>query len=82
MDEATAAIDADTDAKIQRVMSLDFQDATCLTVAHRINTIMNSDSILVMDDGCATEFDSPSNLLGRGGMFRDLVDAWDKEQEH
>jgi len=73
MDEATAAVDADTDARIQKVMSSEFADATCITIAHRINTIMNSDFILVMDNGKAAEFDTPKNLLGRGGLFRDLV---------
>jgi len=79
MDEATAAVDADTDARIQGVMRTEFKNATTLTVAHRINTIMDSDYILVMDDGRAAEFDSPSNLLDRGGMFKDLVDAAAKE---
>ncbi|CAB9522599.1 Multiple drug resistance-associated protein-like transporter 1 [Seminavis robusta] len=75
MDEATAAVDADTDARIQTVMRTEFVNATCLTVAHRLNTIMDSDLILVMDDGRAAEFDKPKALLGRGGMFRDLVQA-------
>ena len=41
----------------------------------RLNTIMDSDLILVMADGRAAEFDTPKNLLNRGGMFRDLVEA-------
>ena len=81
MDEATASVDADTDARIQRVMKTDFRDSTCLTVAHRINTVMDSDRILVMDDGRVAEFDAPGTLLARGGLFRDLVDAWEKEHE-
>jgi len=75
MDEATAAVDADTDARIQKVMRSEFADATCITVAHRINTIMDSDFILVMNNGQAAEFDTPKNLLAKGGMFRDLVQA-------
>jgi ATP-binding cassette subfamily C (CFTR/MRP) protein 1 len=75
MDEATAAVDADTDARIQKVMRSEFAAATCITVAHRINTIMDSDFILVMDHGKAVEFDSPQKLLKRGGMFRELVRA-------
>ena len=75
MDEATAAVDADTDARIQKVMRSDFANATCLTVAHRINTIMDSNYILVMSDGQAAEFDIPQRLMDRGGLFRDLVDA-------
>ncbi|VEU33619.1 unnamed protein product [Pseudo-nitzschia multistriata] len=75
MDEATAAVDADTDARIQKVMRSEFADATCITIAHRINTIMDSDFILVMDKGQAAEFDTPKNLIAKGGMFRDLVQA-------
>jgi ABC-type multidrug transport system fused ATPase/permease subunit len=79
MDEATAAVDADTDARIQKVMSSEFANATCITVAHRINTIMDSDYILVMDDGRAAEFDSPQKLLSKGGLFRSLVVAASKD---
>lgn len=75
MDEATAAVDADSDARIQKVIREEFSGATCITIAHRINTIMDSDYILVMDDGKAAEFDTPQNLLQRGGKFRDLVRA-------
>jgi len=75
MDEATASVDADTDARIQRLLREEFTDATCITVAHRLNTIMDSDLILVMNDGMVEEFDAPKNLLSKGGMFRDLVRA-------
>lgn len=68
-------MDAETDAAIQKVMRTEFSTATCITVAHRLNTIMDSDFILVMSDGKAEEFDTPSNLLSKGGMFRDLVKA-------
>jgi len=81
MDEATASVDADTDARIQRVMRTEFRDATTLTVAHRINTIMDSDYILVMDDGRAAEFDTPGALMQIGGLFKDLVDAWEREHD-
>jgi ABC-type multidrug transport system fused ATPase/permease subunit len=69
------AVDAETDAAIQKVMRTEFAAATCITVAHRLNTIMDSDLILVMSDGKAEEFDTPANLLQKGGMFRDLVKA-------
>jgi len=80
MDEATAAVDGDTDARIQRVIRTEFANATVLCVAHRLNTIMDSDYILVMDDGLAAEFDTPNILLERGGLFADLVQAYEKEQ--
>ena len=75
MDEATAAVDVDTDAKIQAVMKNEFAEATCITVAHRINTILDSDYILVMDDGKALEFDKPDQLLQKQSSFRELVEA-------
>lgn len=80
MDEATASVDADTDARIQRVFRSEFKDATCITVAHRLNTIMDSDLVLVMDSGRAAEFDKPSTLLtNEDGIFKSLVDAWEEE---
>ena len=75
MDEATASVDADTDARIQKVMRSEFATATTITVAHRINTIMDSTHVLTMDNGQAAEFDTPQNLLKKGGLFRDLVRA-------
>jgi ABC-type multidrug transport system fused ATPase/permease subunit len=66
----------DTDSRIQIVMRNEFENATCITVAHRLNTIMDSDYILVMDDGRAAEFDKPKTLLRKtGGLFRALVEA-------
>jgi ABC-type multidrug transport system fused ATPase/permease subunit len=79
MDEATASVDADTDARIQKVFREQFKYATCITVAHRLNTIMDSDLVLCMDDGKAAEFDKPSVLLSKGGIFKSLVDAWEEE---
>lgn len=78
-DEATASIDAEADSRIQRVLRTDFARATTLTVAHRLNTIMDSTHILVMSDGKAVEFDTPGALLSKGGLFKDLVDKWEEE---
>jgi len=80
MDEATAAVDAETDAAIQSVMGEEFKHSTVITVAHRINTIMDSNYILVMTDGRASEFDTPKKLLENGGLFRDLVQAAQNKQ--
>jgi len=75
MDEATASIDNETDAIIQRMIRENFQDATVLTIAHRLNTIMDSDRILVLDDGNIAELDTPENLLAKeSGHFKAMVE--------
>ena len=63
LDEATAAVDLETDDLIQATIKNEFASCTILTIAHRINTIMDSDKVVVMDDGKVLEFDSPGNLL-------------------
>jgi ABC-type multidrug transport system fused ATPase/permease subunit len=80
-DEATASIDAEADARIQRLLRQDFKSATTLTIAHRLNTIFDSTHILVMADGRAVEFDTPSALLSKGGLFKDLVSRWEEDHE-
>jgi len=74
MDEATASIDNTTDAAIQQMIRENFASATVMTIAHRLNTIMDSDRVLVLDDGHVAEFDSPSALLKQGGIFASMVE--------
>ena len=50
-----------------------FKDRTIITIAHRINTILDSDRIIVLDHGNVAEFDTPSALVRRGGLFYELV---------
>ncbi|XP_062549081.1 multidrug resistance-associated protein 1-like isoform X2 [Armigeres subalbatus] len=63
LDEATAAIDLDTDDLIQKTIRTEFAECTILTIAHRLNTILDSDKVLVLDKGLVAECDSPQNLL-------------------
>ena len=63
MDEATANIDMTTEEKIQNALQYALNDATVITVAHRIKTIINYNKILVLNNGEIVEFDSPQNLL-------------------
>ncbi|KAJ2215008.1 hypothetical protein EV179_002538 [Coemansia sp. RSA 487] len=73
LDEATAAIDNSTDAIIQESIRKEFKNCTVLTIAHRLNTIIDSDMILVLDDGKIAEYDTPQNLLAsENGLFKEL----------
>ncbi|KAE9419577.1 hypothetical protein Angca_007423, partial [Angiostrongylus cantonensis] len=63
LDEATAAVDLSTDALIQRTIRKEFSDSTVLTIAHRLNTILDYDRVIVLNEGRICEFDSPANLL-------------------
>ncbi|KAJ2160764.1 hypothetical protein GGF46_002010 [Coemansia sp. RSA 552] len=75
LDEATAAIDNSTDAIIQESIRREFQDCTVLTIAHRLNTIIDNDKILVIDAGRVAEFDTPKNLLSNeSSLFSRLVE--------
>ncbi|KAF9586536.1 hypothetical protein BGW38_002777 [Lunasporangiospora selenospora] len=74
LDEATAAVDVETDDLIQKTIRREFKDRTILTIAHRIKTIMDSDKVLVLDKGRVQEFDPPSELLGREtSLFKQLA---------
>ena len=71
--EATSSVDAQTDADIQHTIRTYFNDATVLTIAHRISTIIDYDLIIVMDQGKIIEMGEPSTLLGREGAFWKLA---------
>ena len=70
MDEATASIDVNTENIIQKAINNLLNDSTILTIAHRIKTVLNSDRILVLDNGQVVEFDKPKILLAnKNSMF-------------
>ncbi|KAF8512318.1 hypothetical protein BU17DRAFT_77408 [Hysterangium stoloniferum] len=75
LDEATSAIDYATDSVIQNMLKDVLKEASLIIVAHRLQTIMDADKIMVLDAGRMVEFDAPMNLLKKhGGHFKSLVD--------
>ncbi|KAJ2863861.1 hypothetical protein GGH94_003311 [Coemansia aciculifera] len=77
LDEATANVDLETDKSVQALISTEFSDCTVLTIAHRLDTIMNSDRIIVMDKGTIAEIGTPRELLAKDGVFAQLVKTSD-----
>ncbi|XP_066469734.1 ATP-binding cassette sub-family C member 3 isoform X2 [Tiliqua scincoides] len=73
LDEATAAIDLETDDLIQMTIRTQFEDCTVLTIAHRLNTIMDYTRVLVLDKGTIAEFDTPSRLIASRGIFYNMA---------
>jgi ATP-binding cassette subfamily C (CFTR/MRP) protein 1 len=75
LDEATSAVDVETDKIIQETIRSSFKDKTIITIAHRLNTILDSDRILVLEKGQVAEFDTPENLLKKkDSLFYSLAE--------
>ncbi|KAE8709270.1 ABC transporter C family member 2 [Hibiscus syriacus] len=76
LDEATAAVDVRTDALIQKTIREEFKSCTMLIIAHRLNTIIDCDRILLLDSGRVLEYDSPEELLSNeGSAFSKMVQS-------
>ncbi|KAK3432700.1 hypothetical protein EUGRSUZ_D00224 [Eucalyptus grandis] len=76
LDEATAAVDVGTDALIQKTIREEFDYCTMLIIAHRLNTIIDTDRILVLDAGQVAEHDTPENLLSNeASAFSKMVQS-------
>lgn len=74
IDEATANVDRETDRQIQQTLRSAFRKSTVLTIAHRVQTILDCDRVLVMHDGQVAEFDQPDSLLAKPhSLFYQLV---------
>ncbi|NXR19167.1 MRP7 protein, partial [Cinclus mexicanus] len=74
IDEATASVDEKTDQLLQQTIRQRFADKTVLTIAHRLNTILDSDRVLVMQAGRVAELDSPASLSQKdGSLFQRLL---------
>jgi ATP-binding cassette subfamily C (CFTR/MRP) protein 1 len=82
MDEATASVDIDTDRHIQELLRREFEGRSILTIAHRLNTIIDYDSIVVVDAGKVGEMGAPRTLLSdEDGLFSSLVRGTGAENE-
>ncbi|KAJ7069872.1 P-loop containing nucleoside triphosphate hydrolase protein, partial [Mycena amicta] len=81
LDEATSAIDFETDALIQTTLRNEFRGTTVISVAHRLQTVMDYDRIMVLDAGCIVEFGSPKELVRKEkGLLRAMIeDSSDRE---
>jgi ABC-type multidrug transport system fused ATPase/permease subunit len=76
LDEATASLDPQSDALLQKMIRKYFADKTVVTIAHRLITVIDSDRIMVLDKGKVVEFDSPVNLLSnKKGILYKMVEA-------
>lgn len=76
LDEATAAVDVETDELIQKTIRKEFKDSTILTIAHRLDTILDSDRILVLDGGQVRELASPAQLAAdKSSVFASMLRA-------
>ncbi|KAF0694611.1 Aste57867_14528 [Aphanomyces stellatus] len=74
LDEATAAIDHDTDQLLQKVIRDEFSNSTVMTIAHRLDTVLDYDRIFVLDAGELVQSDSPRALFDRAsGIFFDMI---------
>uniref|UniRef100_A0A663N540 Multidrug resistance-associated protein 1 n=1 Tax=Athene cunicularia TaxID=194338 RepID=A0A663N540_ATHCN len=73
LDEATAAVDLETDKLIQSTIKSQFEECTVLTIAHRLNTIMDYTRVLVLDRGEVVECGSPDHLLQEKGIFYSMA---------
>ena len=75
LDEVSSSIDVATDKLVQRVIREEFREATIISVAHRLDTILDFDRIALLSDGKVVEFDSPETLMQRPSAFRDLYNS-------
>jgi len=76
LDEATVSLDLETDEKIQLTVRKEFADSTVLTIAHRLDTIIDSDRVMVLSKGELKEMDRPDVLLANpNSMFSQLVES-------
>ena len=81
LDEATAHLDSESEAAVQRALATALQGRTSIVIAHRLSTIREADQILVIDDGRVVQRGRHEELLEQGGLYRDLYQTQFKGQD-
>jgi ATP-binding cassette subfamily B protein len=82
LDEATAHLDSESEAAVQRALQTALAGRTSLVIAHRLSTIRDADQILVIDSGRVTERGTHAELLAAGGLYAELYHTQFAGQEH
>jgi ATP-binding cassette subfamily B protein len=72
LDEATAHLDSESEAAVQRALDAALEGRTSLVIAHRLSTVRNADQILVVDEGRVLQRGTHAQLLAEGGLYADL----------
>ncbi|KAJ5279061.1 hypothetical protein N7478_004433 [Penicillium angulare] len=81
MDEATSSVDSETEVLMQQVIRTRFKDQTLITIAHKLDSVLDYDTIVFLDHGKVIEFDTPQNLLSReDSAFKSLYDSLRRRQ--
>ena len=81
LDEATSALDTKSEAIVQAALEKLSEGRTTLVIAHRLSTVRNADSIVVMDQGAVVDQGTHEELLERGGIYADLYNMQFKRNE-
>jgi ABC-type hemin transport system ATPase subunit len=72
----SASVDTNTDIVLQSVIREEFKDCTCITIAHRLETIADCDRVLVLAEGKVAEYDKPAKLMGEDSIFKKMCEKW------
>ena len=76
LDEATSSLDIPSERLVQRALHTLLADRTAIIIAHRLTTVEIADRVVVVDDGRIVEDGTPADLIGRGGKYAALHQAW------
>ena len=82
LDEATSSVDALTEVRISRALDHLAEGRTTIAIAHRLSTAARADRVLVLDDGRLVEDGHHDELVGAGGTYARLYDAWMQRHQH